>query len=164
MILYHGSNVKVDEPKILKPNRYLDFGPGFYTTSNHSQAVNFAYKVFSRKKEGQAIVSVYEFDERSFDKLNVLYFKSADEAWLDFVSINRNGISSSTQYDLVYGPVADDDIYTTFILYSTGVLSKEQTLEALKIKKLFNQYVFCTEKALKFLTFKNCAIGGDNNE
>ena len=31
MVLYHGSNVEVKEPKILAPNHALDFGPGFYT-------------------------------------------------------------------------------------------------------------------------------------
>ena len=52
MILYHGSNLAVEEPKILVSNRYLDFGTGFYTTSNLSQARNFADKVTARKGEG----------------------------------------------------------------------------------------------------------------
>ncbi len=29
MILYHGSNVTVDKPKLIRQNRYLDFGYGF---------------------------------------------------------------------------------------------------------------------------------------
>ena len=49
MILYHGSNVEVRVPQVLKPNRGLDFGPGFYTTLNHDQAVEFAGKVVLRK-------------------------------------------------------------------------------------------------------------------
>ena len=153
MILYHGSNLVVNKPKILTPNRFLDFGTGFYTTSNLSQAKNFADKVVARKGEGTSTVSKYEFDEAAFEKLNVLVFESPDEAWLDFVSDNRNGISKGEEYDLIYGPVVDDDIFRTFILYSTGVLSKEQTLEALKIKKLFNQYVFASNKALQNLKF-----------
>jgi hypothetical protein len=36
----------------------------------------------------------------------------------------------------------------------TGVLSKAQTLEALKIRKLFNQLVFATDKALGYLKFE----------
>ena len=153
MILYHGSNLVVDQPKILTPNRFLDFGAGFYTTSNLSQAKSFADKVVARKGEGKSTVSKYEFDELAFEKLNVLAFEFPDEAWLDFVSDNRNGITQGEEYDLIYGPVADDDIFRTFILYSTGVLSKEQTLEALKIKKLFNQYVFASNKALQNLKF-----------
>ena len=42
MTLYHGSNVEVKEPKILKPSRGLDFGAGFYTTTNRDQAIAFA--------------------------------------------------------------------------------------------------------------------------
>ena len=42
MTLYHGSNVEVKEPKILKPIHGLDFGAGFYTTTNRDQAIAFA--------------------------------------------------------------------------------------------------------------------------
>ena len=56
-------------------------------------------------------------------------------------------------YDLVCGPVANDDVYQTLALYETGVLSREQTLQALKIKKLFDQYVWKTEKALSYFNF-----------
>ena len=159
MIIYHGSNVTVEEPKILTPNRYLDFGAGFYTTTNYDQALNFAGKVTMRKKCSCSTVNIYELDEDIFDKVNVLNFESADEAWLDFVSDNRSGIDRTAGYDLICGPVANDDVYQTFILYSTGVYTKEQTIEALKIKKLYNQYVFTTDRALSFLTFKEVKYG-----
>jgi len=45
MILYHGSNVEVRDPKIIVPCRALDFGPGFYTTLFRGQAEDFARKV-----------------------------------------------------------------------------------------------------------------------
>ncbi|MBR5144735.1 MAG: DUF3990 domain-containing protein [Clostridia bacterium] len=159
MIIYHGSNVTVEEPRILTPNRYLDFGAGFYTTTNYDQALNFSGKVTMRKKCGRSTVNIYELDESIFEKVNVLNFESADEAWLDFVSDNRSGIDRTAGYDLICGPVADDDVYQTFILYSTGVYTKEQTIEALKIKKLYNQYVFTTDRALSYLTFKEVKFG-----
>ena len=159
MIIYHGSNVTVKEPKILTPNRYLDFGAGFYTTTNYDQVLNFAGKVTMRKKCGRSTVNIYELDESIFEKVNVLNFESADEAWLDFVSDNRSGIDRTAGYDLICGPVANDDVYQTFILYSAGVYTKEQTIEALKIKKLYNQYVFTTDRALSFLTFKEVKYG-----
>ena len=77
-----------------------------------------------------------------------------DESWLDFVSANRQGIYQGIQYDLVYGAVANDDVYRTITLYMTGILNKEQALAALKIRKLFNQLVFATEKSLKYLHFE----------
>lgn len=154
MILYHGSNVVVSETKLIQQNRFLDFGFGFYTTTNKKQAVSFAEKVYRRRKEGGKIINVYEIDEqKAFSECSVLRFESADEAWLDFVSDNRAGNYEGPEYDFVYGPVANDDVYTTFTLYTSGVLTKEQTLEVLKIKKLYNQLVLGSEKALSYLKF-----------
>lgn len=154
MILYHGSNVVVSSPKLIQQNRFLDFGFGFYTTTNKAQAIAFADKVYKRRKEGGKIVNIYEVDEqKAFAECSVLRFDSPDEAWLDFVSDNRSGNYEGKAFDFVYGPVANDDVYTTFTLYSAGILTKEQTLEALKIKKLYNQMVLSSEKALSYLKF-----------
>ena len=155
MILYHGSNVIVEHPKLVKQNRFLDFGFGFYTTTNREQAENFALKVAERRKEGEAILNIYEIDEKeAFQKCSLLKFDSPDENWLDFVAANRKGMYEGKRYDLIYGAVANDDVYRTITLYMTGVLTKEQTLQALKIRKLFNQLVFTTEKSLQYLQFQ----------
>ena len=74
--------------------------------------------------------------------------------WLDFVANNRKGTYSGESFDLVYGPVANDDVYRTLTLYMTGILTKEQTLESLKVRKLYNQLVFCSEKSLEYIHFK----------
>lgn len=154
MILYHGSNVVVSEPRLIQQNRFLDFGFGFYTTTNKAQAIAFADKVYKRRKDGGKIVNIYEIDEqKAFTECSVLRFDSPDEAWLDFVSDNRSGNYEGEAFDFVYGPVANDDVYTTFTLYTAGVLTKEQTLETLKIKKLYNQLVLSSEKALSYLKF-----------
>ena len=154
MIVYHGSNVVVSKPKLIPQNRFLDFGFGFYTTTNKAQAIAFADKVYKRRKEGSKIVNIYALDEeKAFSECAVLRFDSPDEAWLDFVSDNRSGNYEGKAFDFVYGPVANDDVYTTFTLYSAGILTKEQTLEALKIKKLYNQLVLSSEKALSYLKF-----------
>ena len=154
MILYHGSNLVVSEPKLVEQNRFLDFGFGFYTTTNKIQAIGFADKVTRRRKDGTRTVSVYEIDEaKAFPECTVLRFDSPDAAWLDFVSENRSGSYEGESYDFIFGPVADDDVYTTFTLYTAGVLSKEQTIEALKFKKLYNQLVLTSEKALGYLKF-----------
>ncbi len=161
MIIYHGSNILVDKPQILKPKRGLDFGEGFYTTTNRTQAISFADKVTKRRKSGSSIISVYEIDDSGFDLLKVLHFEGANEAWLDFVSENRSGKKKVTNDDLVFGPVADDDVYQTFILYTNEVLTKEQTIEALKVKELYNQLVFITEKSLSYLKFVKFFSGSE---
>lgn len=153
MVLYHGSNMVVEKPKLIKQNRYLDFGYGFYTTTNKTQAENFARKVVVRRG-GIPIVNVYEIDDNiGSNILKIKRFNSPDEEWLDFVSLHRNGIYSGEQYDLIIGAVANDDVYRTLQVYSSKLLTKEQALENLKIKKLFDQYVFSTNIAISLLKF-----------
>lgn len=155
MILYHGSNVTVNQPMLIRQNRYLDFGFGFYTTPNREQAVNFAQKVTERRKIGDATLNTYLVDENvTFKECSLLRFDSPNEEWLDFFTANRQETYQGKKYDLIYGAVANDDVYRTITLYMTGVLDKKQTLEALKIRKLFNQLVFTTENSLKYLHFE----------
>ena len=114
MIVYHGSNLKVESPKLITQNRFLDFGYGFYTTTNKLQAINFAEKVYRRKNEGMKQVSIYEIDEEKlFSECSLLYFEIPNGAWIDFVSENRSGNYHGKTFDVVYGPVANDDVYTT---------------------------------------------------
>ena len=156
MIVYHGSNTTVEKPQLVPQTRFLDFGKGFYTTENKTQAVSFADKVYRRRKEGVPTVSVYEVDESAaFSVCSVLRFDAPDEAWLDFVYEHRTGVYKGNACELVYGAVANDDVYETFSLYATVVLNKEDTLKRLKVKKLYNQLVFTSERALSFLTFKS---------
>lgn len=153
MILFHGSNQIVAHPKLIQQNRFLDFGYGFYTTTNKNQAISFAGKV-SLRRGGERIVSIYEInEERAFSECSVLRFDSPDEAWLDFVSDNRSGSYKGAAFDFIFGPVANDDVFRTFSLYTAGILTKEQTLEQLRIKKLYNQLVLTTERALSYLHF-----------
>lgn len=155
MVLYHGSNVLVKYPKLIKQNRFLDFGFGFYTTTNRNQAANFADKVTERRKAGKSTLNIYELDEEeAFKNCSLMRFEKPDRMWLDFVSANRKGTYKGKQYDLIYGAVANDDVYRTITLYMTGLLTEEQAMEALKIRKLFNQMVFATEHALQYLHFR----------
>ena len=153
MIVYHGSDRRIEAPQILEPNRALDFGKGFYTTLNEVQADSFAHKVQDRLHSKEAIVNVYEVDEeRMKAELSNVWFDAPDEAWLDYVSDNRNGIYTE-EYDFAFGPVANDDVFRTFAAYQAGVLTKEETIARLKVKQLYNQLTFKTEKSLTFLCF-----------
>lgn len=153
MIVYHGSDRRIEVPLISEPNRALDFGRGFYTTLNEIQADGFARKVKDRQHSDNAIVSVYEVDiERMKSELQKVWFDAPDEAWLDYVSDNRNGIPTEI-CDFAFGPVANDDVFRTFAAYQAGVLTKEETIARLKVKHLYNQLTFKTDKALTYLCF-----------
>jgi hypothetical protein len=154
MTLYHGSNVAVENPNLDLSRKNLDFGIGFYTTVNKNQAVEFAQKVMIRKGQKSQSVSVYDFDmDAGKSALSILQFSTPDRLWLDFVHQNRHGLYAGKLYDLIIGPVANDDVFATLIVYEQGILNTEQTLEALKIKELYSQYVFKTGKALSLLKY-----------
>ena len=163
MIVYHGSDVIVEKPMLIKSHRKLDFGPGFYTTSNENQAVSFAHKVMLRNGSNTEYVSTYEIDMKKISTiLDVLEFKKPDEKWLDFVYENRQGKYGGRLYDVIVGPVANDTIYRVFRLYETGLYNKRTTIAELKVRKLYNQIVFCTDNALSYLNYVGLLeMGGD---
>jgi hypothetical protein len=152
MQLFHASNIEIKQPEIINRFKTLDFGTGFYTTSNKEQAEIFAYKIYSRrKKEGFPTVNAYEFNDKALE-LNTLIFDLPSEKWLDFVVYNRK-FGRKEDYDLIIGPVANDDVFSVIALYESGNLTKNEAIERFKIKSLYNQYLFCNKKALSNLTF-----------
>jgi hypothetical protein len=155
MILYHGSDVVVEQPRIFPGNRLLDFGMGFYATSNREQAERWAEKVNRRNNTEKRFLSVYDFDlEKARPSLKIIEFGSADEVWLDFIAACRQGKSVSQAYDMVIGPVANDKVYMSVRLFETGILSREETIKRLKTQKLFDQILFHTEDSLQFCHFR----------
>lgn len=153
MILYHGSNVQVSKPKIIVSNRTLDFGAGFYTTSDKEQAIKWSKAQTIRRSIGEPTVSVYEFDENKIMELSVLRFEFADSDWLKYVTDNRKGIYEGAKYDVVIGAVANDNTMPVINNYMAGIINEETALILLKPQKLSDQYAFLTEKGLSTLKY-----------
>ena len=154
MYLYHGSNVEVISPKIIVSNRNLDFGVGFYTTSSLEQAKRWAYLQTIRRKKGTPIVTYYGFDENDTNAFHILKFDSPNKEWLNFVADNRKGIYSGEKYDIVIGPVANDNTMPVINDYMSGNISEETALVLLMPQKLSDQYAFLTERSLELLNVR----------
>ena len=154
MLLYHGSNLVVEEPRLIQQTRGLDFGAGFYLTTSEAQAMRFSGIVVNRRKNGIATVSIYEFDlETAAKTLDILRFESADAKWLQFVMENRLKTYQGYSYDIVIGAVANDTVMPTIQALQGGFLSVEAVLITLKASKLVNQLCLKSEKALALLRF-----------
>jgi len=153
MILYHGSNVEVASPELMPVARALDFGRGFYLTSDFEQAARWARTAVLRRGEGVAVVSVYEFDESAAGALKILRFDSADAGWLKYVARNRTRPTDTPDFDLVSGPVANDNTMPVLNLYFKGAYSEEETLRRLLPQRLKDQLAMKTEAALSCLAF-----------
>ena len=154
MLLYHGSNVEVREPRLLKIQRDLDFGRGFYTTSDFDQASKWAQRTAMRLEQQQAFVSVYEVDEEKLHPLRVLCFDRPGKDWLRYVVANRKGIAPTDQWDLVCGPVANDQTMPVIDLFLDGMYDEDETIKRLLPQKLKDQYTFKTPKAILLLKCK----------
>lgn len=146
--IYHGSIEIVENPEIRQPNRSLDYGSGFYTTTSFAQAQKLVKRRMKEKGVPKGYVNVYEFDDKVLDSMKVLLFKKPNEEWVNFVMKNRTERGFTHDYDIVYGPVADDNVYTQFTLYEGGIISMPTLIQELKTYKLVDQYLFHTERAL----------------
>ena len=154
MILYHGSNVIVREPKLMPQVRALDFGRAFYLTSDFEQAAKWARTSVLRRGNGVATVSSFELDESRLAALDVLRFDSPNVEWLRFVTRNRAEQIDDSGYDVVAGPVANDNTMPVLNLYFKGAYSEEEALKRLLPQRLSDQYAMKTEAALACLSFK----------
>lgn len=148
-IIYHGSNVIVSEPKIMINGHYKDFGYGFYCTNIEKQAKRWALT-----KRGASVVNSYVYTPA--ENLKVCIFSEMTEEWLQFVVDCRRGIEH--KYDIVEGPMADDQIWDYVEDYMAGSITKEAFWELVKFKYPTHQIVFCTETALQTLHFEESEI------
>lgn len=158
MKIYHGSNQIVIRPNLLSGRKFLDFGGGFYATSDFSQAASWAVSKTSRIKSGRPTVNVYELDDFALANLKVLKFDEPNKEWLEFVVANRKGLIPRPDYDIVAGPIANDSTLFVINNYISGVIDEYTALSLLLPQKLKDQYAFLSERALNCLEFVEEAL------
>lgn len=145
IMVYHGSNVEVSKPKILQNGFYKDFGYGFYCTNIEKQAKRWALT-----RKGDSIVNKYKYNENL--DLKIKSFPEMTDEWLDFVVECRRG--TLHDYDIVEGPMADDQIWNFVEGFIDGRITRTAFWELVKFNYPTHQIVFCTEDALKTLEFE----------
>lgn len=155
MILYHGSDVEVKNPKIIKSEKGRDFGCAFYLTPIKEQAERMARRKQRMNKSSLAVVSVFELNEKEIKHLKYKTFKNPDLEWLDMIIECRTNPFFEHGYDIVEGKIADDSVGETILFVIDGVIKKEDALERLKFQKINSQVAFCSEESLKLIRFIN---------
>ena len=153
MILYHGSNMIIEHIDLDKSKPNKDFGKGFYLSESEMQAMEMAtFK--SLLLGGEPVITKFEFDDAVMhdSALRIKVFDNYSEEWADFVFANREG-NDVEQYDIVYGPIANDKIGLQIRKLKDGSIDKAEFLNRLKyMKGITFQYFFGTETAVKYLT------------
>ena len=109
--LYHGSTQDINCIDLQKSRPNKDFGRGFYLSADRQQAWRMAeFKALT--EGGEPVMNIYSFDEQTLTsgELRVLIFESYTREWAEFIFLNRNNpsVHSAHDYDIVYGPIAND--------------------------------------------------------
>ena len=156
MILYHGSNVKIEVPDLEKSKPYKDFGRGFYLSADKNQALRMAEQKTLQLLIGEPIVSEFEFDETLLksNELKVKIFEDYSVEWANFILQNRDVHNQHPihEYDIVYGPIADDGVTFQLRRYQAGTISIDELVKELQYAKgITFQYFFGTTLALEKL-------------
>lgn len=150
MILYHGSTITIDRIDLSKSRPNKDFGVAFYLSANKEQAEEMA--TFKADFEGgDPVVNKYEFDEKMLNSLRFKKFDGYTKEWAQFVFDHRTESTGRTlhDYDIVYGPIANDRVGAQITRYKQGYISFDEFLERIKyIKGITYQYAFCTQQAI----------------
>ena len=158
MILYHGSNIEIEKIDLRKCRPYKDFGRGFYTTSLREQAWAMAKRTVRIYREGTPCVTEFNFDDEVLKNTNfkIKRFEKPNLEWAKFVVNNRNHdfkdfssleCNTDNKYDIVTGPVANDDITALINVYLAGILSDNALIKELTFRELSEQVSFHTERA-----------------
>lgn len=162
MILYHGTNIDIQLIDLALCRPYKDFGRGFYTTEIPEQAQKMAKRV-ARIYGGNPIVNMYEIADsyKENSGLNILDFgRIPSEKWAVFVMNNRSrtfrdfgsqDCNFDYKYDIVAGPIADDDMTMLFRQYQNNLISLRTLLNGMTFQETTSQYSFHTEKAVRLL-------------
>lgn len=154
--LHYGSYMRIDHINLSMSKPGKDFGKGFYLNPDYDQARLWAESRVRVLQIGEATVTSYELDiDQAIQAgLKVKEYDDYTEEWADFVVKNRRNISDTPihDYDIVIGPIADDNVGRQIQLYMQGYWTIEQLIEKIKFNtKKSIQYYFGSEDALKFL-------------
>ena len=152
MLLYHGSNMEIDEIDLAKSRPYKDFGKAFYLSADEEQAREMAkFKVLT--SGGKVYITAFEFDNQDLSMLNIKRFESYTEEWAEFVYNNRDEKQDFYHnFDLIYGPIANDTVGVQIRDLRERKISFDVFLKNLEYYKgITFQYAFCTPLAVSKL-------------
>lgn len=149
IIVYHGTAFDFENIDLNKLKNRRDFGKGFYTTTIQAQAEAWAKNIALRNNSSTAYVYVYEFTFA--EELNFKVFDGLTAEWLEFIKDNRTLGDVQHSFDVVVGPVADDNTMLTVNRYMNGTYTTQEALERLAYFRVNDQLCINTEKALKYI-------------
>jgi hypothetical protein len=137
-----------------RPNK--DFGLGFYLSPDKTAAEKMAHRTVKRFG-GSPYVMTYDFNDADLERFTLRLFEKPSVEWAMFVMANRRGVIDAQEhnldnkFDVVVGPIANDDLALLFRQFSRGLLTVEMLMRAMQYKELTIQYSFHTQQVVSLL-------------
>ena len=166
IILYHGSDHIINEPKYSLGKINNDYGKGFYCTDNFDLACEWAVKYNTN-----GFVNKYSLDLDNLKVLNLLDEKYNILNWIaillkyrtfnldDEISIEvkeyllKNFLIDISKFDLVIGYRADDSYFSYAQSFISSSISLRTLSKAMYLGNLGSQIVLVSKEAFKHIKF-----------
>ena len=148
MLVYHSGFQIIKEPDVTYGRKNADFGQGFYL----SDSLDFSLRWSRIRKEEKTYINTYALD---LDGLKVIYLKR-DPEWFSCIFDNRRLNDHYKEADVVIGPIANDTIFDTLGIITSGFLTAEEALKMLSCGPEYTQITLKSEKAVSHLKWLSC--------
>ncbi len=149
--LFHTGYEEIKNPDVHYGRKNADFGQGFYMSDDGQ----FAGRWAREQRDREIVVNNYELETEG------LLIKSLDrdKSWADYIFNNRAAKDDYLkEYDVIIGPIANDTLYNTFGIITSGYLTREEALKLLTVGPCYKQIVMKSNKAISQLKWKNSTI------
>ena len=151
MRLYHAGFLTIERPDVRYGRSNADFGQGFYLSNSEE----FARRWAKQRRGFDTVLNIYELNTEG---LGIKRF-TRDTEWFDYIFSNRSAKPDIyPEYDVIIGPIANDTLYDTWGVITSGLLDKKLALELLQIGVSYTQIVLKTEKAASRLRFLSSEV------
>ncbi len=142
--LYHTSALELINPDVNYGRRNADFGGGFYLSDNPEFSQKWA-------NDRKSIINEYTLD---LTGLTVKHF-SLDMEWFEYISNNRAGYPDIfSETDVIIGPIANDTLYDTYGIITSGLVDGKDSLKLLSVGKRYMQLNIKSENAAAHLRWE----------
>lgn len=146
MLLYHTGFSEIRSPDIHFGRSNADFGQGFYLSGDEA----FARRWAGERRGEKTYLNCYELSVEDLKTKRL----SKDAGWFDYIVGNRSGRKDIfSEYDVIIGPIANDTIYDTWGILTSGLIDQETALRVFMLGPAYEQTVIKTEKAAAALHF-----------
>ena len=151
MKLFHVGFARLVHPDVFYGRKNADFAQGFYTSPDE----DFVKKWAKTRPDQETILNIYELNEEG---LKIKRF-DRNEEWFEYIFNNRHFKEDYlSDYDVIIGPIANDTIYDTWGILTSGMVDEKKALEVLSLGPSYIQVAIKSIKASNQLTWLSSIV------